>query len=147
MLYSLFIFLIFTLNILTTHSLICDISEYRLALLKNNQQYEIHGLWPEICCNIKGYPEYCKNVTFNITEIESLLPKLYKYWYPTTNSTLQLELMKHEYLKHGSCTYYSLFDYFNNTLCLYFIVNINQCYQENCYFNFTSSICNLIYLC
>ena len=75
----------------------CGVHQYKFAYPYNNitNSYEVHGLWPEICCNL-DYPEFCTNVTFNLKNITSILSQLEKIWYPTQNQTDQIDLMKHD---------------------------------------------------
>ena len=127
----------------------CNINEYKFALLRN-QNYEIHGLWPEHCCNAirTRWPEFCTQVTFDLAKLEPILPQLRRSWYPTNNQTTQDELMAHEYLKHGSCTSYDIVGYFNTALCLYNKVDMTTCVDEQCLFDFKENeICGLMYNC
>jgi len=95
---------------------------YYLSLLEKedkngNKNWHIHGLWPQY--NINSYPSFCRDVTFDINELRTILPELQKYWYSTesTDDTF----WEHEWKKHGSCMFDKMdeFDYFNTTLKLY----------------------------
>lgn len=130
----------------------CSIEEYSLAFLHNNatSRYEIHGLWVNKCCNQSGHPYYCRNVTFNETKLTPIMSLLEKIWFPTNNQNSQIELMSHEFTKHGSCTLWDEFDYFSKVLCLYPQVNLSTCHEEDCLFNFwnpDTTGCDLIFLC
>ena len=62
--------------------------------------FTIHGLWPEFTND--SYPEYCnKSATFNLTQIEYLIPILNIEW-PSSDGPNQ-DFWKHEYLKHATC--------------------------------------------
>ena len=128
----------------------CTIHEYKFAYLYNdvNKTYDVHGLWPEVCCNYHGYPFFCHPVTFDINVLKPILPSLLEVWFPTYNQSQQLELMEHEYVKHGSCTDFSLLEYFETALCLNAKTNTSSCQGENCYFPFIDDeVCGLIYQC
>lgn len=130
-------------------SLNCSIQEYTFAYLynENTTLYEVHGLWPD-CCNQVGWPSYCQNVTFNVTELEPIMSQLEQVWFPTNNSTTQIELWSHEYLKHGSCTHWDELNYFEVALCLNSKVNTSSCSEHECSFNFKeNTTCNLLYDC
>jgi len=125
----------------------CYIRQYTFSLLRNDN-YEIHGLWPDVCCNSKEYPEFCRNVTFDLSKLKPIIQQLRSVWFPTTDIEKQNYLMKHEYLKHGSCSHYDLLTYFNVSLCLYNNVNLNKCHEKECLFTFIdNNLCNLTYDC
>ena len=129
---------------------VCKVQEYDVSFLYNNhtELYEMHGLWPEQCCNQLGWPEFCQNVTFDTSVLAPIIDQLHKIWFPSNNRDQQMHLIKHEYIKHGSCTPYSEFDYFNNTLCLYQNLDTSTCRGRECLFSFTNNtICNLTYSC
>lgn len=95
---------------------------YYLSLLKNTDPYSqiewhIHGLWPQYTNN--SYPSFCRQVTFDINELRTILPDMEKYWYSTENPDSQF--WEHEWKKHGSCMFNKMdeFDYFNTALKLY----------------------------
>ena len=57
---------------------------YYLSLLKEeNNQWSIHGLWPQYSDN--SYPTFCKPVSFDIQQLQYLLPELNKVWYSNRN--------------------------------------------------------------
>jgi ribonuclease I len=91
---------------------------YYLSLIKEqNNTFSIHGLWPQY--TKQSYPTYCKNVTFDIKNIEQLLPQLNEKWYSTKEKNE--DFWKHEYEKHGSCVFTPLTEkeYFEQTIKLY----------------------------
>ena len=94
---------------------------YYLSLIKEgNNEWSIHGLWPQYSKN--QYPTFCKKVNFNINKIKSILPELEKNWYSYKKTEKDdEEFWKHGWEKHGSCMFIDMneFDYFNKTLELY----------------------------
>lgn len=91
---------------------------YYLSLIKEkNNNFSIHGLWPQY--SINRYPTFCKNVNFDVNKIQPILPQLNKVWYSNRNNND--EFWKHEYEKHGSCVFTPLteLEYFEKTLDLY----------------------------
>lgn len=95
---------------------------YYLSLLEKedeygNMQWHIHGLWPQY--NINSYPSFCRDVTFDLNELRTILPDLQKYWYSTESTNQQF--WEHEWKKHGSCMFNKMdeFDYFNTALKLF----------------------------
>ncbi len=113
---------------------------YELALLKNNNSWHLHGLWPSFTPS--KWPQYCnknKCHVFNLKELESLLPYLDKYW--TSTEEPNVDFWRHEWCKHGSCTNMTLFTYFNTTLSLYFKSRRKNFYnccnsgEDNCLLN------------
>ena len=91
---------------------------YYLSLIKEkNNNFSIHGLWPQYTIN--KYPTFCKNVNFDVNKIQPILPQLNKVWYSNRNNND--DFWKHEYEKHGSCVFTPLteLEYFEKTLNLY----------------------------
>jgi len=72
---------------------------YYLALFFLNDQYTIHGLWPQY--NKSSYPQYCRKVDFSIQQIIPLLHQLRDSW-PSYDED-NVALWEHEWKKHGSC--------------------------------------------
>ena len=109
-----------------------DIHYYEFAMLKctdDARTWTIHGLWPQH--NNTVWPEYCKgNISLNLDKIRSLIPKLNMYW--TSCYGNNEDLWKHEWVKHGSCSNMTEFEYFNTTLELY-----KQYYES--FFKYTCS--------
>jgi ribonuclease I len=96
---------------------------YYLSLMKHDNNiygYCVHGLWPQYDNNT--YPKYLKKVDFDFTLLEPLMDDLIRYWKPTNTRYNRLEYFwKHEWKKHGSCTFteISQYQYFQITLDLY----------------------------
>ena len=86
-----------------------------------NNQWVIHGLWPQY--TLKNYPTFCKDVTFDINSLESIKDDLDKHWFSDTGDNQSF--WEHEWKKHGSCMFdtdditWNEFKYFNLTLKLY----------------------------
>lgn len=91
---------------------------YYLSLLKEDDKWSIHGLWPQYSTNT--YPTYCKPVKFDILKLDPIIEKLRDNWYSDQEKD---ELFwKHEWEKHGSCMFNNCdeFAYFSTALKLYF---------------------------
>ena len=95
-----------------------DTRFYYLSLIKENNTFSIHGLWPQ---NSKtDYSAYCKKVDFSIEVLEPIIDELKNYWY--SKQEKNEEFWKHEYQKHGSCMFTPLTElqYFSRVLLLYY---------------------------
>ena len=106
-----------------------DSKFYYLSLIKeSDDKISIHGLWPQYSKN--SYPSYCKDVTFDISKLKSILPELNEYWY--SGKETNNEFWEHEYIKHGSCMFNkgNELDYFLHTLNLYKIVVNTKIYKK-----------------
>ena len=94
-----------------------DTRFYYLSLIYENNQWSIHGLWPQLSKN--DYPQFCKKVTFDPNLLKPIENELDKYWHSDrgNNDTF----WEHEWKKHGSCMFDNIneFDYFNTTIKLY----------------------------
>lgn len=90
---------------------------YYLSLIKEEDGWSIHGLWPQT--DINKYPQFCKKVDFNIRKLNPIIDDLKEYWY--SNRGLDESFWKHEYEKHGSCNFNKLneLEYFEKTLDLF----------------------------
>ena len=97
---------------------------YYLSLIKEDDSYSIHGLWPQYDKN--SYPSYCKKLDFEVEKLENIIGDLNKKWY--SNKEKNADFWKHEYLKHGSCVFtpMSELEYFTKTLELYDYVIENK---------------------
>ena len=94
-----------------------DTRFYYLSLLLENDNWSIHGLWPQ---NSKtDYPSYCRKVTFNIALLDPIMNQLKDNWY--SDKGPDNIFWEHEWKKHGSCMFNESneYDYFNNTLTLF----------------------------
>lgn len=91
--------------------------------------YSIHGLWPEITNT--SWPQYCNTSEhFNLTSLLPLVPEMKQYWYSCEESNPLF--WKHEWLKHGTCTNMTEFEFFNKTLTLYRYVRTNDLINQRC---------------
>lgn len=91
---------------------------YYLSLIKENDEtWSIHGLWPQT--SLTKYPQYCKNVEFNLDLLEPIIEQLKDDWY--SNRGPDEIFWKHEYLKHGTCNFnnFNELDYFKTALTLF----------------------------
>lgn len=90
---------------------------YYLSLIKDNDNWSIHGFWPQY--STTGYPSYCRQVSFDINKLSKIRDKLDNVWYSEKEKN---ELFwEHEWKKHGSCMFNNCneFQYFNTSLELY----------------------------
>jgi ribonuclease I len=93
---------------------------YHLALFKWDNHYTIHGLWVDYSDGT--YPSFCKDIEFDIKQLDPIKEKLMKYWeLPKDHDKLEEHLYKHEYRKHGSCmfTHMTELEYFSKAIELY----------------------------
>ena len=91
---------------------------YYLSLLnEGNGTWSIHGLWPQE--TIKKYPQYCKDVEFDIDLLYPIMDRLKDEWY--SNRGVDEIFWKHEYLKHGTCNFndFNEYEYFKTALDLF----------------------------
>ncbi len=89
-------------------------------MFKWNNNYSIHGFWAQYDENT--WPSFCKSVEFDIKKLEPIKQKLIKYWeLPKDHNKLEEHLLKHEYMKHGSCMFSQMteLEYFSKTIELY----------------------------
>lgn len=96
---------------------ICNITSYIFAFVLYQQEYKIHGLWPNSCaeCNSCGYPTCCiglKSEYFNQSKF------VHQYWLNGLDESINFVcnqtthyLYEHEAYKHGSCMNLSVNDY------------------------------------
>lgn len=95
---------------------------YYLSLIREEEnQYSIHGLWPQN--TTESYPTYCKpKAKFSMEVLNPILDKLEQYWY-SNKRTIEMDekFWEHEYMKHGTCTFSPLTEkeYFSKTIELY----------------------------
>ena len=90
---------------------------YYLSLIKEENGWSIHGLWPQYSEN--KYPSFCKKIDFNIETLNPILKELNENWY--SNIDKNEDFWKHEWEKHGSCVFSEIneYEYFNKTLDLF----------------------------
>lgn len=105
---------------------------YYLSLIKENEGFSIHGLWPQY--DINKYPTFCNPVTFDLSNLTDILPELHKNWY--SNRGPDESFWKHEYEKHGSCVFSKMteLEYFQKTLDLFnkaIELNLPEKYQND----------------
>jgi ribonuclease I len=117
----------------------CDPIYYRFSLLKKNNTFLIHGLWPQSCfdCSDCGFPSFCHKCSFNIGNLEPLFPRLQKDWFPGGDPRHN-GLLTHEWCKHGTCTNMTDIKYFNTSLNIYDMLiskGLIQTCSDTCYFN------------
>ena len=104
-------------NFLEFIGLYKDTRFYYLSLIFENNQWVIHGLWPQL--SKTDYPQFCKKVTFDPELLKPIEDKLDKYWYSDRGNNDNF--WEHEWKKHGSCMFKFIdeYDYFNKTLELF----------------------------
>lgn len=126
-----------------------EFNYYDFALIKcdnNATEWTIHGLWPQY----NGYtcwPEYCKgNIKLDIKKLKELMPVMNRYWYSCYGN--DIDLWKHEWAKHGTCTGMSELEYFNTTLSVYnnyyesYLKHVCSRYKVNCIVPFPKHLVN-----
>ena len=96
-----------------------DTRHYYLSLKRVNKDtlWTIHGLWPQYSDN--SYPQFCKNIPFDIDKLQPIILDLNKFWY--SGMEPNEAFWKHEWEKHGTCMFNDSdeFDYFKTALSLY----------------------------
>ena len=104
-------------NILEFVGLYKDTRFYYLSLMLEDNQWVIHGLWPQ--SSKTNYPQFCKKVTFDPELLKPIEDELDKYW--SSDRGGNDNFWEHEWKKHGSCFFSDIneFGYFNTTLELY----------------------------
>ena len=104
-------------SILEYIGLYTDTRFYYLSLMFEDNQWVIHGLWPQL--SKTDYPQFCKKVTFDPKLLKPIEEELDKHWYSDRGSNVNF--WEHEWKKHGSCFFGDIneFDYFNTTLELF----------------------------
>lgn len=103
--------------------------------INNTFDYYIHGLWPEQCleCPECGYPTFCGKQYHSIDLKQNIIKELIEYWFPPNNITAKVELIEHEYSKHGVCFQnLTAMEYFAHVIRLYKEVKNNQTYAQSC---------------
>jgi ribonuclease I len=114
------------------------IAEYELALQKNtvNNTATIHGLWLNYSYPVEH--QFCNNSTLNLTNISELIPEMEINWGSLYESNV--EFWNHEWIKHGTCSNLTQYEYFSKGLQLHRELNdtvLNYCMNKGtCYINY-----------
>jgi len=76
--------------------------------------WTIHGLWPP-----ESFP--CTHTNLTRGDLGNLIPTLEEVWPTCEHGPHQTDFRfwSHEWWKHGSCTGWTPYDYFNRTILLY----------------------------
>ncbi|XP_064402855.1 ribonuclease Oy-like [Halichondria panicea] len=91
---------------------------YECNFPSNASTWTIHGLWPTEG-DTRG-PNFCDTeATFNPNTIMPLVPQLVSKWTNILNHTGFFDFWKHEYLKHGTCSGLSEYNFFSKVLDIY----------------------------
>ena len=92
---------------------------YYLSLKRDNntKQWSIHGLWPQY--SKTSYPSYCRNIPFDIDNLEPIIMDLQNFWY--FKESTSKAFWKQEWIKHGTCMFNDSneYDYFKQALSSY----------------------------
>ncbi len=115
---------------------------YVLAFKKcsSNYKWSMHGLWPQQNIEPENkhylqlqYPQYCRNITFDINKVSSLINLLNKNWYSCYGNNPSF--WKHEWEKHGTCTNFDTFHYFEKAISLFnkYVINCNNSQLKTTY--------------
>lgn len=87
---------------------------YLLAIMWCTQ-WQIHGVWVDYTNG--SYPQNCSNMPFNLDILKAnntLYNQMTTYWHGCYGN--DVDFWQHEWAKHGTCTGWSLVDYFVNTV-------------------------------
>ncbi|KAL2925972.1 Intracellular ribonuclease LX [Bienertia sinuspersici] len=101
------------------------------------QVFTIHGLWPQGPQPYLGYlgsplqspsrlNQNCHPDTFLESDVAPLLNLLYVAWPSLTNYQVPGQpqgFWRYEWLKHGTCSYFDKYTYFQRALALFWLVN------------------------
>ena len=93
----------------------CDIRQYVLASqeLCIENQYTLHGLWPDPCYS-------CTNEPFNENNIsEATLKDMNTHWMSCMNGSDNHKFWSHEWSKHGTCSGMTQEEFFSTTISLF----------------------------
>ena len=100
--------------------------------------FTLHGLWPQ---DTDGdYPCTCTQEAFDPSILTPIQADMDRYW-PSLNGPSNT-FWEHEWSKHGTCTPWSVHDYFNHGLQTYYAGEWRQyCseYETNCKVHVTVS--------
>ena len=110
------LFLILLLFFGSTQAIDPQYYVFALSRCTANQNWGIHGLWPE--WNSTSWPQFCNPGNhLNLNEIAPLMPTMNLYWHSCEGNNT--EFWSHEWLKHGTCTPFDQYTYFSVALYLY----------------------------
>lgn len=118
----------------------CSISlglEYILALERCDNSppgnYTIHGLWPQF--NSTSWPQYCnESAEFNYDALSPLMNQIDMLWQTCAEfNHTEKWFLKHEWIKHGTCTPFTEVQYFSTVLALYQLLPWNTTCNPNEY--------------
>jgi hypothetical protein len=93
------------------------INFYYLSLIKEEDTWSIHGLWPQY--SVGKYPRFCHSADFDISALDPIIASLKQQWYSDRDDD---EIFwEHEYLKHGTCNFnhFDELSYFKTTIELF----------------------------
>lgn len=94
----------------------CASADKCVPAARNYTYWTIHGLWPEFSNNT--WNQFCHKDHLDLKVLEPIKPRLLHDWPNLLGGKSDSSLWEHEWLKHGTCTHMSEFDYFNRTLGL-----------------------------
>lgn len=94
----------------------------------NMSKWVIHGLWPEYSNN--KWPEYCSDKKLDPSKLKTLLPQLKKMWPNLLSGKREISLWQHEWSKHGTCSNLNQFEYFDQTLQLNDLYDVEKSLLE-----------------
>jgi len=89
--------------------------------------FTIHGLWPEF---VNGsYPQNCAGPKFDVNVISGLVSTLNKVW--PSNSGSNNVFWQHEWEKHGTCSDFAEYAYFQNAINLQAKYNVKDALDKS----------------
>jgi hypothetical protein len=120
-----------------------------LKLCDNDQNYSIHGWWPEH--NNHSWPQWCTNQfkTFTEANIDSIKNELENNWYACKEWNMtNFDIWYHEINKHGSCIQgETILHYFEHALMIFNEAKQNSWFgccknsnEKQCLIPFTKNI-------
>jgi len=75
--------------------------------------WTIHGLWPQ--WNSQSWPSWCTSAPFSMSALAPIQSELTQFWPSCQGDPLQ-EFWAHEWSKHGTCSPWGVYQYFNTAL-------------------------------
>ena len=126
-----------TMMLMSSGPFMYDFAYYDLALQRcNRNSFTIHGLWPELTTH--SWPEFCHKTEFKLEAIQPLVPTMNEIWTSCEQNKPNEGLWEHEWLRHGTCTGLSQFDFFNRTISLYTEAKNSGIIDQRCHYSITS---------
>eukprot|EP00760_Papus_ankaliazontas_P003083 PhM_4_TR11412/c0_g1_i1/m.19962/K01166/E3.1.27.1; ribonuclease T2 len=98
----------------------CKYFVMAVQLCQGHTSYTIHGLWPQF--SKSSWPEYCSKENFNPSAVSNISSILRTFW-PSCKGASENHFLGHEWTKHGTCTGWSQYKYFETALTVFNTTN------------------------